>query len=146
MTRIHTFITIISISLISCMTTLAPMGPSAEEMPQADRIILKTDRTEYKEVAQYLSEKGYAIIESNADIGVVQTDFKGYDANGTRKIKVSVLVKTDEIHFYGIHLSELGESEIENIGQKGSISKKSWEALKSLATDYPHTSILFKRS
>ena len=65
-----------------------------------------------------------------------------------QKLQISILFKSDEIQFYGkqwTNLLDSSVSEIENSGQKESMNKNAREALKSLATDYPHTSILFKR-
>ena len=131
----------------NCATTLPPHSQTDEEITQADRVIIKVENITFQEVGQYLVEQGFSINYSDENIGAIQTDYKKIDNSSAYQMKVSVLVKENEIHFYGSYfLSTLGGAEIENKGNSNRPVQRAWYNLKKLASGIPHHRVMFSRS
>ena len=144
-------ITLITITIISCASTLPPVEPSANMMKKADTIILilnKAPSQAYQNFETHLGNQGFTVIRSNEQPLTLETRHKKFDPTilrlfGSYSMKVNATIKDSTLHVTGTLASG---TQVENAGGKNSPVKDGWNKLVKLAKEFPHQQIYYSRN
>lgn len=138
---------LIALLLTACTGPQQTAGLDDEDAPIGTRtIIVQTDADDpYAHTARVLQDAGYAIENSDRDIGSITTAMQGVGGTGlagalganTVDASISARIDGDRVHVQARHqFTETdGATNTTKSGQSGSPDRTAWAALWSVATD-----------
>jgi len=148
----YVIIPLILVGFLSCApTNLPPSEITDQEIEQANTIILFVESSpedSYREFAQHLMDKGFAFSNTDNTLLTISTEPNTLEfLSHSISLNVSVReLESTAIFIRGnVHSNFLGTTRISNVGSSSSIYSASWESLKSITKEFPHTDLKFRR-
>lgn len=112
---------------MSTAPTDAPRGSKA--------VIVQAGGNAFRDAGRLIAERGYPIISSDADIGVISTDFLSLDSSPVM-VRINATVSDGAVRLTGHYKSgpSAGAYDIEMAGMSGSPLRQAWAELEAVAT------------
>lgn len=149
----YILVLLISITLISCASTLPAAGPSTTQMEKADKIIITVDQSAdeaYKSFASHLSSNNFSFENSDEVIRVLKTDYKNYEGSSQLQYQLNASISDDSTTTISVNgqavMNVLGTFEIKNKGMAGSPVDEVWTKMHDVVTSYPHKQVYYSRN
>lgn len=128
---------------------LFPVLVSAQKKGDNKIIVKASDTTNlFNRVVLSLYDKGYSLEQKDESLKYLATTEKKVHDFGSMKVRV--LIKADSVVVTGVYMMDVqlglgrAQERIENKGWKGTLLKKSWEELVSIAGTIPGDKIYLK--